>query len=274
VSTLRRAAQTGVKWTAGALDGVRPPPAGVVVLIHHRVGGGSGSNVDLPVGLFEEQMACLGSTGRVVPLATALEVLGRPDPPEGPLPVVVTFDDGTADFAEQAVPVLVRHRIPVTLYATTAFLAGGDAGPAATPQLSWAALADTLTTGLVDVGSHTHGHRLLDRLPDADVEGELDRSIALVEDRLGRTPQDFAYPKAMPGSPVADRAVRARFRSAALAGTRANRVGATDLHRLARSPVQRSDGMRWFRRKVAGGMALEDSLRRLANRRRYADATT
>jgi hypothetical protein len=32
--------------------------------------------------------------------------------------------------------------------------------------------------------------------------------------------------------------------------------------------------MTWFRRKVAGGMGLEDDLRRLANRRRYASATT
>ena len=31
--------------------------------------------------------------------------------------------------------------------------------------------------------------------------------------------------------------------------------------------------MRWFRRKAAGGMGLEDRLRDLVNRRRYADAT-
>jgi hypothetical protein len=32
--------------------------------------------------------------------------------------------------------------------------------------------------------------------------------------------------------------------------------------------------MRWFRHKVAGGMAFEDALRRTINRRRYAGATT
>jgi len=44
-------------------------------------------------------------------------------------------------------------------------------------------------------------------------------------------------------------------------------------YRLARSPVQLSDGMRWFRHKVAGGMAFEDTLRRAVNRTRYAGAT-
>jgi hypothetical protein len=31
--------------------------------------------------------------------------------------------------------------------------------------------------------------------------------------------------------------------------------------------------MRWFERKVAGGMRLEDDLRRVANRWRYAGVT-
>ena len=65
-----------------------------------------------------------------------------------------------------------------------------------------------------------------------------------------------------------------RFRSAAVAGTRPNRYGATDPMRVSRSPIQRSDGMRWFRRKVQGGMALEDDLRRVANRLRYAGASS
>ena len=73
---------------------------------------------------------------------------------------------------------------------------------------------------------------------------------------------------------VANAAVRARFDSAAIAGTQVNPYGATDPYRLARSPIQVSDGMRWFRRKVTGGMRFEDDIRRLVNRKRYVDATT
>ena len=125
----------------------------------------------------------------------------------------------------------------------------------------------------MDVGSHTHTHALLDRLPRDQVATELDRSIELIGERTGATAAHFAYPKAVPGSPAADELVRARFRSAALAGTRVNRSGA-DPYRLARSPVQYSDGMRWFRHKATGGLGLEDTLRRLLNRGRYAGATT
>jgi hypothetical protein len=96
-----------------------------------------------------------------------------------------------------------------------------------------------------------------------------DRSIKLIEDKLGVTPDHFAYPKALLGSPAAQAEVRTRFRSAAVAGTRPNPYGRTDPYLLSRSPVQVADGMRWFRHKARGAMRLEDDLRQLLNRRRY-----
>ena len=126
----------------------------------------------------------------------------------------------------------------------------------------------------LEVGSHTHRHRLLDRAPEADVVDELDRSIGSIGDNLGAAPSDFAYPKALLGSTAAQTAVRGRFRSAALAGTRANVARQTDVYRLARSPIQINDGRVWFERKVAGGMSFEHTLREVMNRLRYARAST
>lgn len=279
VSSVAKAAlRYTVKSSAAARDAVFPPDPGVVVLIYHRVGGGSALDVDMPAAQFDEQMAWLAGTGRVTTLDRALDALASTDAPGDrktrASDIVVTFDDGTADFVDQALPVLERHRIPVTLYAASAHIDEGIEFPEGGAPLSWDAVRDARATGLVDIGSHTHRHRLLDRLSPAQIDDELDRSIGLIGEHTGLAPRDFAYPKAVPGSDAADRAVRARFRSAALAGTRPNRYGAADPYRLARSPIQVSDGHRWFVRKAEGGMALEDELRRLLNRRRYAAATT
>jgi peptidoglycan/xylan/chitin deacetylase (PgdA/CDA1 family) len=216
-------------------------------------------------------MAFLQAEATVVSLSDGLARLraGSHDPM-----VAVTFDDGTADFADVAVPVLVEHQVPVTLYVATEFVDEQRDFPDDGVPLSWPALGDAVSTGVVDVGSHTHAHALLDRLAPDRVDAELDRSIELIGEHLGVRATHFAYPKAVMGSPAADAAVRARFESAAVAGTRVNRYGATDPYRLARSPIQVSDGMRWFRRKIAGGMHFEDDVRRLVNRKRYADATT
>jgi peptidoglycan/xylan/chitin deacetylase (PgdA/CDA1 family) len=256
-----------------AHDYLRRPQRGIVVLCYHRVGRRTTSRVDLPGWLFEEQVTRLVAGHGVVDLDGALAALTGP-PPSGPDAVVITFDDGTADFVDEALPILVRHRVPATLYVATEFIERGRPFPGGGTPLSWSALAEAVSTGLVTVGSHTHTHALLDRLPEGAIHPELDRSIALIGERLGVASRHFAYPKALAGSPAADRAVRRRFASAALAGTRANPYARTDPYRLARSPVQVDDGLAFFARKVVGGMRMEDDLRRLVNRRRLADATT
>jgi peptidoglycan/xylan/chitin deacetylase (PgdA/CDA1 family) len=269
---LSTVARRGIKVIAASVDRLRPPPRGIVVLIYHRVGATTGVEVDLPVSLFDEQLAYLRERGPVVALDEALGLLeGAPAP--GPDPVVVTFDDGTADFVDVALPVLERHAVPALLYAATAFVDEGRSFPDDGRPVSWAGLRDAVSTGLVTVGSHTHNHALLDRITPEAAADELDRSVDRIATELGRAPAHFAYPKAVAPSAAVEEVVRSRFRSAALSGTRANPYGRTDPHRLARTPIQVSDGMRWFTRKVGGGLAFEDSLRRVANRRRYASAT-
>jgi peptidoglycan/xylan/chitin deacetylase (PgdA/CDA1 family) len=253
---------------------VRPSRPGVVVLIYHRVGTASGLEVDLPLDLFRRQMALLAESRRVRTLDVALDELAGPEPdPATRPPIVITFDDGTADFHDVALPVLREHDLPATLYVATDFVDRGRPFPHGGTPLSWSGLADAHATGLVTVGSHTHTHALLDRLTENAVADELDRADDLLADHLGVRPVHFAYPKAVPGSSRADDAVRRRYRSAALAGTRANAYGHTDPFRLNRSPIQVSDGERYFLAKVAGGMTLEDSLRVVANRWRYRGAT-
>jgi peptidoglycan/xylan/chitin deacetylase (PgdA/CDA1 family) len=272
--------QRAVKVVSAAADRLRPAGPGVVVLLYHRVGGGSSLEIDLAPSRFDEQIATIAASGRVVSLGQALDRLGAPARTPAPgdadaeSVVVVTFDDGTPDFAEVALPILVRHQVPATLYLATAFVDGERTFPSAGKPISWSALRDACATGLVDVGSHTDTHRLLDRIPAAEAADELDRSIDLIGTHLGRTARDFAYPKAVPGSPEVARLVRDRFRSAALAGTRVNSWRGTDPYRLSRSPIQVADGMQFFAHKLAGGMTLEDSFRSALNRIRYAKAYT
>ena len=267
-----RLARQALKYSAVTVDRVRRPPRGVVVLIYHRVGARTPLDVDMPVARFEEQISVLAATGRVQTLDAALDALERDVPPTQD-PIVITFDDGTADFAELALPILTRYSLPATLYVATEFVDEGRDFPADGIPLSWNALRDVQASGIVTVGSHTHSHALMDRLAPADIDAELDHADDLLEEHLGSRPTHFAYPKAVAGSSPADAAVRVRYRSAALAGTRPNPYGRTDPHRLSRSPIQTSDGMRFFEAKLRGGMGFEDSLRVMANRWRYRSAT-
>lgn len=280
-----------VKQASVFVDRIASPPAGVTMLIYHRVGAGTGTETDIDAAVFDRQLAHLAEHHRVITLDEAAaelaggRVAGPPgaetaahSPTDGSAgtdrAVVLTFDDGTDDFGAHVVPALARHGLPATLYATTHFIESGERFPWGAAPTSWPELREAVAGGLVTVGSHTHTHALLDRLGRLDVADELDRSTDLLRERLDVDPVHFAYPKAVPGSAIAEIAVRRRFRTAALAANRVNRVGDTDLHRLGRTPIKRSDGFDVFARKAAGGMRLEGELRERASRFRYRSAST
>jgi peptidoglycan/xylan/chitin deacetylase (PgdA/CDA1 family) len=260
-----------VKGAARLADRLRRPRPGIVILIYHRIGAGMGGQMDLPVADFDRQMAWLAGSHRVIDLDTAAAELtagGTVEPG-----VVVTFDDGTPDWVDHALPVLQRHGVPATFYVATGFVENRRAWPDGCPPITWAALGELASSPLVTIGSHTHTHALLDRVDVAVARVELDRSRDLLGERLGVHPCHFAYPKAIPATGAVAAEVVSRFATATIAGTRANTAGA-DVHLLHRSPIQSSDSPDDVEAKVAGGMWLEDDLRRLAGRVRHRRATS
>ncbi len=267
---LRRTVQQTVKCAAAGFDKLRPPARGLVVLEYHRIGGGTELELDVAPSVFAEQMAWLGESGRAVTLDDGLGQLGTSFPPNSD-PVVVTFDDGTADFMDHALPVLVDHQVPATYYIATEFVEQQRPFDHDGVPLSWAALAEMISTGLVTVGSHTHSHAVLDKVDAATAASELDRAAGLIEDRLGVPADHFAYPKGVLGSSEVEQLIRSRHRSAAIVHAGQNPYGSTNPFRLERSPVQRSDGFGFFRNKLDGGMRLEGQLRTRMNSRRYRD---
>ncbi|MFN8050219.1 MAG: polysaccharide deacetylase family protein [Acidimicrobiales bacterium] len=259
-----------LKTSSRLYDRLRPPQRGITVLIYHRVGATGGGQMNLDPSVFERQVEWLGATQRVIDLDTAVaEILGSGPTRPG---VVLTFDDGTADWVDVVAPILVRHRTPATFYLTTGYPEGEHDVPDGEPSISWAGVAELAASGVATIGDHTHSHRLLDRLEPAGIAEELDRSIDLIAEHLGEAPAHFAYPKAVDPSPPAHDAVRRRFRSASLAGTRANTAGGDPL-RLHRSPIQAADSFEDFTRKAVGGMGFEDSVRQRLNRVRYRGAS-
>jgi peptidoglycan/xylan/chitin deacetylase (PgdA/CDA1 family) len=265
-SRLITAGKRSVKRAAHAADALRPPSNGITVLIYHRVGHGAGAEMDLSPQVFERQLEWLAAHHRPISLEQALGELGSTSSPRPG--VVLTFDDGTDDWAEYVAPLLEKYEVPATFYVATSFVDEEREFPGGGRPISWAGLREVVASGVATIGSHTHEHFLLDRLDPDGVAQDLDRSIELIGEHLDVKAVDFCYPKAVAPSPHAERAVKARFRSAVLAGTRSNQRGA-DPWRLSRSPIQASDDDRDFRAKATGGMHLEDDLRRLANARRY-----
>jgi peptidoglycan/xylan/chitin deacetylase (PgdA/CDA1 family) len=233
----------------------RRQPGDVVILVYHRIGAGN-REIDLPVAAFRRHLDRLVGE-RVLSLDQALG-----DGDGGA--VVLTFDDGFRDFADHVLPALVQHRLPAVLYLATGFV-DGERAAVAGDSLTWSQLREAVATGLVTIGSHTHGHVRLSTVSEAQAEEDLRRSKELIEDRLGVACRHFAYPWGVRinGS---DRVIRGLFETAALHGWRTNRAGRIDPYELGRTPILRSDGQVFLRAKVAGMLNSEALLYRALGR--------
>ena len=148
---------------------------------------------------FAEQMAYL-YTRRYTPITVTQLVHARSQKeialPERP--VVLTFDDGFADFYTDALPVLKRYNFVATLYITTAFVGSTSSWlwrekETTRPMLTWDQIAEINAQG-IECGGHSHTHPQLDLLPLSAARDEIVQSKEVLTHHLGQAVSSFAYP--------------------------------------------------------------------------------
>ncbi len=137
--------------------------------------------------------------------------------PIEPGTVVVTFDDGFADFGRHALGPLRDRSIAATLYVPTAHIGGTAEWLASEGEQDRALLnADELRLldGAIEIGAHSHTHAQLDLLPPTRLEEEVRTSKRILEAELGHEVHSFAYPHGFHDSRVRRAVIEAGFRSA------------------------------------------------------------
>jgi peptidoglycan/xylan/chitin deacetylase (PgdA/CDA1 family) len=156
----------------------------------------SNSVISTPPLLFERQMETLLARGvRVVPLAT-LPLLN-----EDENAVSLTFDDGFANFATAAAPLLQRLRATATVFVVTDLLGTTNAWDAGSPHNRYPALPlmgreeiQRLSKSGFDIGGHGATHCPLSGLPAGLLEAEVKSCAESLEELTGAKPLTFAFP--------------------------------------------------------------------------------
>jgi peptidoglycan/xylan/chitin deacetylase (PgdA/CDA1 family) len=101
--------------------------------------------------------------------------------------IFLTFDDGYEDFYTSAFPVLKKYGMKGTLYIVNNFI--GKIG-----YLNEKELKEIISSGLVEIGSHTLDHLALKKLPELTAKKEIFGSKKQLEDKFGIKIETFAYP--------------------------------------------------------------------------------
>lgn len=144
-------------------------------------------SLDISPFTFEQQVKTLKDAGYTFMTAGELsDVLdGKGKLPTKP--ILLTFDDGHWDMDTDVLPILKKYNAKATAYLITNFLGGSD-------FLSDDQVKDLISSGLVEIGSHTVHHvALKNKLPPV-VDFEVSQSKKLLEQTFNIKVVSFAYP--------------------------------------------------------------------------------
>lgn len=171
--------------------------------------------------------------------------------------VVLTFDDGFADFYTCAFPILRKYGFVSTVFLPTGFISDDGVNFKGRRCLSWKEVR-TLSTEGVTFGGHTVSYPKLSDLSWAYIESELRESRATIEERIGKPIKCFSYPYAFPEE---KQKFKARLRVVLTESGYTNGVTTIlgtarhgeDRLFLPRIPVNSDDDRAFFLAKLEGG---------------------
>jgi peptidoglycan/xylan/chitin deacetylase (PgdA/CDA1 family) len=110
--------------------------------------------------------------------------------------VGLSFDDGYADFATTAVPILADFEFTATVYVLAGRIGGEntwDHPNQPKPLMDAEQIREVAAAGM-EVGSHGVEHHSLPSLSDAELLADLTRSRTMLGELIGRHITGFAYP--------------------------------------------------------------------------------
>ena len=171
--------------------------------------------------------------------------------------VVVTFDDGYADFYNHAFPELSRHGFTATMFLPTGYIGSHPIQFKGKNCLTWSQVRELRKHGMC-FGSHTVSHPRLSTLDPSSVKSEIANSKQVIEENLGESVDSFAYPFAFPENNkpfiqvLRNILAESRYRQGVSTSIGTARPQ-EDPYFLRRLPVNSSDDISLFRAKLQGG---------------------
>lgn len=191
---LRSAAKTSLLSLLWSYDRIAPQSTErhVVVLNYHDIDDRGRNPFSVRARDFDSQMRSIHRAGfSFIDGSEFQRLMTGNAPAPGTKWVLLTFDDGYASFETHAQPILRDYGASAIVFVHT------DRGSlrihAESPVLDWEAVG-RLKAGGFEIGNHSHTHRSFRTLSNAEIDEELDRSEAVLREKIGLSPRFFAYP--------------------------------------------------------------------------------
>ncbi len=169
--------------------------------------------------------------------------------------VGITFDDGYQNNLEFAAPLLNRLGFSSTCYLVSGMFGqtnrwDEEQGVKQVPLMTQQEVRSWLAAGQ-DIGCHTRNHAKLTETEPVELDNEISRSKAELEQVFEREVADFCYPYGAYNQQLADKVEAAGFHSATTTARSRARV-ADNSYELPRVPIYKRTPPHLFLMKVLG----------------------
>jgi len=170
-------------------------------------------------------------------------------------PVLITFDDGFADFYAHAFPVLQDYSFVSTMYIIPTLVGETSRwlcriGEDKRPIMSWEQIREIEANG-VECGAHSCTHPQLDMLSPKKAHNEIIQSKSELENELGHAVSTFAYPYGYFNQRVRNTVVQAGYTSACAVKHAMSGLN-DDLFALSRIIIRRETTLEQFAEMLKG----------------------
>lgn len=181
----------------------------VPILAYHRLGPVVADAMTVRTSVFASQLEYLKANRcTVIPLRRLTAFLAGKAAPLPACAVAITADDGHASVYSDMFPLIMRYRVPVTLFIYPSAISN------AKYAMTWQQLREMQDSGLVDIQSHTYWHpnfrnekkRLSKDVYEKFVRQQLSKSKEVLEQRLGAHVDMLAWPFGIHDAELMDKA--------------------------------------------------------------------
>jgi peptidoglycan/xylan/chitin deacetylase (PgdA/CDA1 family) len=226
----------------------------VLIFDYHRFNTTRSDSMTVRLSVFKFQLQYLAEHGyHFIPLARYLAYREGKAPPPSPRSVVITMDDGHESVYTEALPLVEKYRIPVTLFIYPSAISN------ASYAMTWQQLRALKATGLFDIQSHTYWHpnfkiekrRMTPAQYNKFVDVQLRRSREVLDRKLGIRVSMLAWPFGIYDQKLTQKASEAGYTAAfALDGRHAG--DSDDIMEISRYLVTDRDSGRLFEDVLKG----------------------
>jgi peptidoglycan/xylan/chitin deacetylase (PgdA/CDA1 family) len=170
----------------------------IIVLYYHRIADDRANPWTISNRLFARQIDWLGRRFEFISLEEAQRRIRR-GLNHRPC-VSITFDDGYADNCRQAIPLLIKERIPCTYFATLHNVLSGepfshDLVHGHAPRLNTIEELKEMAAAGIEIGAHTYTHADLGPITDRRLlHYEIVRAGEDLQRAIGHPVRYFAFP--------------------------------------------------------------------------------